>query len=83
MEGGLWSEAGGSLAYAFPTYEGTGPKTDLPSAELASIAQVNADALRDGQPRTVVRAGRSQTLVLQACPLSGPIRDATAWTMAR
>ena len=25
----------GSLAYAFPTYEGTGPKTDVPAAEMA------------------------------------------------
>ena len=83
VEGGLWSERAGSLAYAYPTYEGTGPKTDLPSAELSTIAQVNADALRDGRPRTLVREGRSQTLVVQACPVGGPLRDATAWAMAR
>lgn len=83
IEGGLWQDGPGSLAYGFPTYEGSGPKTDLPVAELASIAQVNADALRDGRLRMVERAGRSQTLVLQACPVSGPIRDLTAWTMAR
>jgi hypothetical protein len=27
VEGGLWRQGHGSLAYAFPTYEGTGPKT--------------------------------------------------------
>ena len=31
VEGGIWQADAGSLAYAFPTYEGTGPKTDLPS----------------------------------------------------
>lgn len=83
IEGGLWSTEAGSLAYAFPTYEGTGPKTDLPAAELPTIAQLNADASRDGQPRTATRSGSSQTLVLQACPVVGPIRNVTAWAMSR
>src|SRR5438132_554013 len=30
VEGGIWQGETGSLAYAFPTYEGAGPKTDLP-----------------------------------------------------
>jgi hypothetical protein len=30
VEGGIWQAEAGSLAYAFPTYEGTGPKTDVP-----------------------------------------------------
>lgn len=29
VEGGVWQSQAGPLAYAFPTYEGTGPKTDL------------------------------------------------------
>ena len=45
VEGGIWQADAGSLAYAFPTYEGTGPKTDLPAAELSTIRRVNADAL--------------------------------------
>src|SRR5205814_9229769 len=32
IEGGIWQSTSGSLAYAFPPYEGTGPKTDLPAA---------------------------------------------------
>ncbi len=32
IEGGIWSASGKSVAYAYPTYEGTGPKTDLPAA---------------------------------------------------
>jgi len=83
VEGGIWQSASGSLAYAFPTYEGTGPKTDLPAAELPSIRQANLDALRNEQPVTVRQNGQSQVLVLHACPLPGPVAEATAWTMTR
>ena len=83
VEGGIWQEDAGSLAYAFPTYEGTGPKTDLPAAELSTIRQVNADALRDDRPVTVRLVGRSQVLVVHACPLRGPLADVTGWTMMR
>lgn len=37
VEGGIWQADSGSLTYAFPSYEGTGPKTDLPAAELSTI----------------------------------------------
>jgi len=32
---------------------------------------------------TIRQTGRSQVLVVEACPLSGPIADVTGWTMAR
>jgi signal transduction histidine kinase len=83
IEGGIWQAQAGPLAYAFPTYEGTGPKTDLPEAEHGAIEQVNADARRDEQPVTVRRPSQTQTLVLHACPLPGPLSDVTAWTMTR
>jgi signal transduction histidine kinase len=83
VEGGIWQADAGSLAYAFPTYEGTGPKTDLPVAELSTIRRVNADALREARPVTVHLVGRSQVLVVHACPLHGPISDVTGWTMMR
>ncbi|TGD93433.1 sensor histidine kinase [Methylobacterium nonmethylotrophicum] len=83
VEGGIWTAAGGSAAYAFPTYEGTGPKTDLPAAELDTIRRVNAETLSGGRPVTTRRVARTQTLVVQGCPLRGPIQGATAWTMAR
>jgi signal transduction histidine kinase len=83
VEGGIWQSRSGSLAYAFPTYEGTGPKTDLPAAELSTIRQANLDALRSERPVTIRQAGQSQVLVLHACPLEGPIAEATAWTMTR
>src|SRR4029077_17085201 len=40
VEGGIWQAEQGSLAYAFPTYEGTGEKTDLPPAEEPQIREV-------------------------------------------
>jgi len=45
IEGGIWQAEAGSLAYAFPTYQGSGPKTDLPQAELGRIQAVNRAAL--------------------------------------
>src|SRR5712671_5730426 len=47
VEGGVWQAEAGSLAYAFPTYEGSGPKTDLPAAELGRIQAVNRAALAE------------------------------------
>jgi signal transduction histidine kinase len=83
VEGGIWQATAGSLAYAFPTYEGTGPKTDLPVAELGSIREVNAAAASSDRPDTLRRTSRSQALVLHACPLPGPLEAATGWTMTR
>jgi signal transduction histidine kinase len=83
IEGGIWQAENGSLAYAFPTYEGTGPKTDLPVAELATIRQINADALRGERPVTLRQPARSQVLLIHACPLKGPRPQLTGWTMTR
>jgi signal transduction histidine kinase len=83
VEGGVWQADTGSLAYAFPSYEGTGPKTDLPAAELNTIRQVNAEALRSGRPALIRQSGRSQVLLVNACPLGGPLQGVTGWTMTR
>ena len=83
VEGGIWQADAGSLAYAFPSYEGTGPKTDLPAAESNTIRQVNAEALQSGRPAVIRQTGRSQVLLVQACPLRGPLQGTTAWTMTR
>ena len=83
VEGGIWRQGEGSLAYAFPTYEGTGPKTDVPTAELEAIRQVNADALRGGLPVTIRQVGRSQVLAINACPLRGSPNGITPWAMTR
>jgi signal transduction histidine kinase len=83
VEGGIWQMDAGSLAYAFPTYEGTGPKTDLPVAELGTIRKVNEEAARSGQAAGFREPARSQTLLVNACPLRGPLDGMTAWTMTR
>jgi hypothetical protein len=83
VEGRIWQADSGSLAYAFPSYEGTGPKTDVPAAEENTIREVNAEALRSARPAVIRQAGRSQVLIVQACPLRGPLPGVTAWTMTR
>jgi signal transduction histidine kinase len=83
VEGGIWQAEAGPLAYAFPTYQGTGPKTDLPAAERNQIQAVNEQAAREEQPVERQSTSQSQTLLLSACPLAGPISGLSGWTMTR
>jgi signal transduction histidine kinase len=83
VEGGIWRQSEGSLAYAFPTYEGSGPKLDLPAAELPIIEQVNEEALTANVPMDRVQKARSQVLIVHARVLTGPLPGLTAWTMTR
>jgi signal transduction histidine kinase len=83
VEGGIWHRGSGSLAYAYPTYEGSGPKTDLPQAELPRIREINAIAVTEEHPVSNRYPTPSQTLVITACPLAGPIPELSAWTMTR
>ena len=73
VEGGIWQTNFGSLAYAYPTYQGSGPKTDLPAAERDEIRAANLRTARDEQPFDRQTTSRTQTLLLHACPLNGPI----------
>jgi hypothetical protein len=82
IEGGIW-QRDSSLAYACPTYAGTGLKTDLPAAELDRIRSVNQEAIRTEQPVLSRTVSRTQTLLLFACPLDGPLQGLTGWTMTR
>jgi hypothetical protein len=83
IEGGIWQSDTGSLAYAFPTYQGSGPKTDVPQAELPRIQAVNQAALSGDRQAISRYDASSQILLLTACPLPGPIPSLTAWTMTR
>jgi signal transduction histidine kinase len=83
VEGGIWQVEAGPLAYAFPTYQGSGPKTDLPEAERDRIRAVNERTSREEQPVDYEATSRSQTLLLHGCPLARPIPGLTAWTMMR
>jgi hypothetical protein len=79
VEGGIWQAEGGSLVYAFPTYPGTGLKTDLPAAERDHIEAANLAAQRDERPVDRRSVSRGQTLLLYA----GPIPRLMARTMTR
>jgi hypothetical protein len=83
IEGGIWQTAAGSLAYAYPTYEGGAPKTDVPQAELPRIQAVNRAVLSEERPVSTRYEASSQILLLTACPLPGPIPGLTGWTMTR
>jgi signal transduction histidine kinase len=83
VEGGIWQTEQGSLAYAFPTYEGTGEKTDLPPAEEPQIRELADESALDGVPVDLRHDTQSQVLLLRACPLTGPIPHLSAWTMVR
>lgn len=83
VEGGVWQTHGGFLAYAYPTYEGSSVKRDVPQAEQAHIAEVAQLVARTQEAQTdVVRASRD-ALIVSACPLQSPGHDLVAWTMTR
>ncbi len=83
VEGGIWQADSGSIAYAFPTYQGSGPKTDFPQAELPRIHMVNQAALAEDRQASSRYDAASQILLATACPLLGPIPSLTGWTMTR
>ncbi len=83
VEGGIWQSEAGSLAYAFPTYEGAGPKTDVPQAELPRIQAANRAALAEDRLVSSRYDAASQILLVTACPLPGPVPGLTGWTMTR
>jgi signal transduction histidine kinase len=83
VEGGIWSPTRGHLVYAYPTYEGTGLKRDVPEAERGHIESVATESLGAGQPRTDVARTSGEALVVSACPLGAPSDRLAAWTMGR
>src|ERR1700674_855162 len=83
IEGGLWQSEAGAVAYAYPTYQGAGPKTDMPQAELSRIQSINRTAQTQDRATSIRYRAPTQVLLLTACPLRGPIPQLTAWTMPR
>ena len=83
VQGGVWQQGAGSLAYAYPTYAGPGPRTEPPQGEQPRIAALNAEAADADRRATGLFPDGGQTLVLHACPLRGPIPELTGWTMTR
>ncbi|MES2531046.1 MAG: HAMP domain-containing sensor histidine kinase [Pseudomonadota bacterium] len=83
VEGGIWQGAGGLLAYAYPTYEGSGVKRDIPVTEQPLIVEMAQQAARTQQPQTDVVRGTREALIVSSCPLASPGHDLAAWTMTR
>ncbi|XQA64468.1 sensor histidine kinase [Xanthomonas sacchari] len=80
VEGGFWDRQRGFVAYAYPTYDGTEHKTDVPSAErnvIVSTVQRGVEAQHTVDYR---RDGQRESLLIAACPLD---RNAAAWAMTR
>jgi len=85
VEGGFYVPLDNQLiGYSYPTYEGTGRKSDIPTAERATILQVARQAAATGQPaHETIRGGRD--IILFA---ARPLRDServvgSAWLMHR
>lgn len=83
VEGGIWHGTDGLVAYAYPTYEGSGVKRDVPAAEQPLIVEMAQLAARQEQLQTDVVRGSREALIVTACPLAAPGKDLAAWTMTR
>ncbi|SMF49482.1 Signal transduction histidine kinase [Pseudogulbenkiania subflava DSM 22618] len=83
MEGGFWQSGQGVVAYAFPTYDGTGIKRDPPSAELERIASTAQRAQDSASLISDVRPGLREAVVFAACPVEGESTGLIAWTLKR
>ncbi len=83
VEGGFWEPGAGVVAYAFPTYDGTGIKRDPPSAELERIAATARRAHDAGAPVVDLRPGLREAVVFAACPPDPGSRGLVAWTLLR
>lgn len=75
IEGGFWTPApapgapDGFLAYAFPTYEGSGVKRDIPEAETPLILRTLRSVSVAGQMRADVVSSGADAVVAVACPV--------------
>lgn len=83
MEGGFWQPGAGVVAYAFPTYDGTGIKRDPPSAELERIGATAQRALDGAGLVTDMRPGLREAVVFAACPADIANNALAAWTLTR
>jgi two-component system sensor histidine kinase HydH len=76
------ADAPGFLAYAFPTYQGSGIKRDIPQAETPLILRT----LRLSAARHASAAGSSgdaaQAVIVSACPVAGA-SGLYAWMLTR
>lgn len=79
IEGGVWSDHDGFVAYAFPSYE-SGPKKDTPQAEQVYITKIAQEALGVNRTISYQRAGERDLRIVSACALT---MHEAAWAMTR
>ena len=79
IEGGIWQSDQGPLAFVDPA----DLASPLPADQQTRIEAVNAAADQAGAPVLRSFGTRSQSTLVYACPLRGPIGSLTAWTMTR
>jgi signal transduction histidine kinase len=85
VEGGFYFTNGPQLlGYAYPTYQGSGPKSDIPPAERPTIVEVAQRAVDTGQPVGKRIDTASDTLLFRAVPLEGTdLPGGAVWVMHR
>jgi len=86
VEGGFWRPDGaarGSFdAYAFPTYQGSGIKRDIPDAETPLILRTLRAASTSRAAASDFVEGQQDAVIVTACPV--PHREGLfAWTLSR
>ena len=80
IEGGIWQPQRGFVAYAFPTYEGSSIKRDVPEAERERIVALSQKVLSTGAAGDDIVKGSREASVLSACAVRGSL---IAWTLKR
>src|SRR5438552_17368702 len=73
IEGGVWQPQQGFVAYAFPTYEGSGIKRDVPDAERERIVALARNVLTTHAVADDVVQGSREASVLSACVVRGAL----------
>lgn len=87
VEGGFWTRSGADadgrfVAYAFPTYQGSGIKRDVPEAETPLIVRTLRASAAIGIASTSVVEGAQDAVVAAACPVPG-MPGLFAWMLTR
>jgi hypothetical protein len=80
IEGGVWEPQQGFVAYAFPTYEGSGIKRDVPEAERERIVTPAKRVLAASAAADDIVQGSREASVLSACMVRGSL---IAWALKR
>src|SRR6266498_83572 len=85
VEGGFYTSVGDSLVgYAYPTYQGTGKKTDVPAAEEEAIRRVARRAFTEGNVVTEQTDAARDVILFYARPvIAGGRPEGALWLMHR